>query len=87
MKVILGARYDHFTGELTDHLLNDRESSMNDTDIFSPKGGLLLTLLDNRLEFFSNYARGFAMMSGFAEQAQYTQENGIRRSEPSMNWA
>jgi len=73
LKIILGARYDHFTGELTDHLLKDRKSSMNDTDIFSPKGGLLLTLLDNRLEFFSNYARGFAMMSGFAEQAQYTQ--------------
>ncbi len=74
LKVILGARYDYFTGELTDHLLNGQKSSMDDTAIFSPKGGLLLSLLDDRLEFLGNYSRGFAMMSGFAEQAQFTQD-------------
>ncbi|BBO82396.1 TonB-dependent receptor [Desulfosarcina ovata subsp. sediminis] len=75
LKIIIGGRYDHFTGDLTDHLLDDQESSMDDTDIFSPKGGLLITLLDDRLELFGNYSRGFAMMSGFAEQAQYTQDS------------
>jgi len=74
LKIIIGARYDHFSGDLTDHLLDDQESSMDDTDIFSPKGGLLVTLLDDRLKLFGNYSRGFAMMSGFAEQAQYTQD-------------
>ncbi|MFZ1986048.1 MAG: TonB-dependent receptor [Desulfatitalea sp.] len=74
LKLILGGRYDHFAGELTDHLLNDQKSSMDETNIFSPKGGLLLSFLDERLECFGNYSRGFAMMSGFAEQAQYTQE-------------
>lgn len=75
LKVWLGGRYDHFSGEITDHLLNDLESSMDDTDIFSPKGGVVLTLLEERLELFVNYGQGFAMMSGFAEQAQYTQDN------------
>ena len=75
LKIIIGGRYDQFSGDLTDHLLDDQESSMEDTSIFSPKGGLLLTFLDNRLELFGNYARGFAMMSGFAEQAQYTQDS------------
>jgi iron complex outermembrane receptor protein len=74
IRLIIGARYDHFSGELTDHLLNDQKDSMNDVDVFSPKGGLQLNLLDNRLEFFCNYGRGFAIMSGFAEQAQYTQD-------------
>ncbi|SPD72909.1 putative TonB-dependent receptor [uncultured Desulfobacterium sp.] len=74
LQLIIGGRYDRFTGDLTDHLLNDLKFSMSDTDIFSPKGGLLLTLLDDRLEFFGNCSRGFAMMSGFAEQAQYTQD-------------
>lgn len=73
LRLILGARYDHFSGDLTDHLLNDKKDSMDDVDIFSPKGGLQLNLLDDRLEFFGNYGRGFAIMSGFAEQAQYTQ--------------
>ena len=75
LKLIIGGRYDQFSGDLTDHLLNDQESSMKNTGIFSPKGGLLLTLLEDRFAMFTNYARGFAMMSGFAEQAQYTQDN------------
>jgi iron complex outermembrane receptor protein len=75
LRLIFGARYDHFSGDLTDHLLNEQNSSMKDQEIFSPKAGLQLSLLDERLEFFANYGRGFAIMSGFAEQAQYTQEN------------
>jgi len=75
LKLILGGRYDYFSGDLTDHLLGDKEDSMKDVGIFSPKGGLQLDLLDNRLEFFGNYGRGFAIMAGSAEQAQYTQEN------------
>lgn len=75
LKLIVGARYDHFSGKLTDHLLNDQKFSMKNVNIFSPKGGLLLSLLDDRLEIFGNYGRGFAIMSGFAEQTQYTQDN------------
>jgi iron complex outermembrane receptor protein len=71
---MIGARYDRFSGELTDHGLNDQKDSMNDVDVFSPKGGLQLNLLDDRLAFFGSYGRGFAIMSGFAEQAQYTQD-------------
>ncbi|MBU1054186.1 MAG: TonB-dependent receptor [Proteobacteria bacterium] len=75
LRLIIGARYDHFTGELTDHLLNNQKSSMNDVNIFSPKGGLELSFFDDCLEFFGNYSRGFAIMSGFAELAQYTQDD------------
>jgi iron complex outermembrane receptor protein len=75
LRLIIGARYDHFSGELTDHLLNDQKDAMNDVDVFSPKGGLQLNLMDDRLEFFGTYGRGFAIMSGFAEQAQYTQDD------------
>lgn len=74
LRLIIGARYDHFSGELTDHRLNDQKDSMKDVDVFSPKAGLQLNVLDDRLEFFGNYGRGFAIMSGFAEQAQYTQD-------------
>lgn len=74
LKVFAGGRYDHFSGDIVDHLLKDKESSMEGTDIFSPKGGMILSLLEDRLEFFGNVGRGFAMMSGFAEQAQYTQK-------------
>jgi iron complex outermembrane recepter protein len=74
LRLIIGARYDQFSGELTDHRQNDQKDSMTDVDVFSPKGGLQLDFLDNRLAFFGNYGRGFAIMSGFAEQAQYTQD-------------
>lgn len=75
LRLIIGGRYDHFSGELTDHLLDDQKDSMQDTDIFSPKGGIQYGFLDNRLEVFGNYGQGFAIMSGFAEQAQYTQKD------------
>jgi len=71
LRVILGARYDHFSGDLTDHLLNDRKDSMKNQDIFSPKGGLLLGFWDDRLEFFANYGKGFALLQG---TAAFTQE-------------
>jgi len=71
-RVILGARYDHFSGDLTDHLLNDRKDSMKNQDIFSPKGGLLLGFWDDRLEFFANYGKGFALLQG---TAAFTQEH------------
>ena len=75
LRVILGARYDHFSGDLTDHLDNDAEFSMKDQDIFSPKAGLLLGFFDNRLELFTNYGQGFALLPGFSEQAAFKQDD------------
>ena len=48
---------------------------MNDTDIFSPKGGFVFSMLNDTVEIFGNVGRGFAIMAGFAEQAQFTQDN------------
>ena len=75
LRLILGARYDRFTGDLTDHLSNDQEFSMEDQNIFSPKGGILLGCWDDRLEFFANYGEGFGLMPGFSERAAFTQEH------------
>jgi iron complex outermembrane receptor protein len=75
LRVILGARYDRFEGDLTDHLENDAEFSMKDQDAFSPKAGLLFTVLDQRLDLFANYGKGFALLPGFSEQAAFRQEN------------
>lgn len=74
LRLILGARYDHFEGDLTDHLDNDSEFSMNSQDVFSPKAGLILTLLSERLDLFANYGKGFALLPGFSEQAAFKQE-------------
>ena len=74
LRLILGGRYDHFSGDLTDHLLNEKKDKMSDTDIFSPKGGFVFSMLDNTMEIFGNVGRGFAIMAGFAEQAQFIQE-------------
>lgn len=75
LRVILGARYDTFQGDLTDHLENDAEFSMKDQEAFSPKAGLLFTLLDQRLDLFANYGKGFALLPGFSEQAAFRQED------------
>jgi iron complex outermembrane receptor protein len=75
LRVILGARYDHFSGDLTDHLDNDNEFSMKDQGIFSPKAGLLLTVFDSRLDLFANYGEGFALLPGFYEVAAFKQDN------------
>lgn len=75
LRLILGGRYDHFSGDLTDHLLNEQESTMSDTDIFSPKGGFVYSMVDDKVALFGNFGRGFAIMAGFAEQAQFTQED------------
>jgi iron complex outermembrane receptor protein len=75
LRVVLGARYDRFQGDLTDHLENDAEFSMKDRDALSPKAGLLLTLLDQRLDLFTNYGVGFALLPSFSEQAAFRQED------------
>jgi iron complex outermembrane receptor protein len=75
LRLILGARYDYFSGDLTDHLSNNQKDSMEDQNIFSPKGGFLLGFLDDRLEFFANYGEGFGLMPGFSEKAAFTQEH------------
>ena len=75
LRVILGARYDHFSGDLTDHLDNGNEFSMKDQDVFSPKAGLLLSVFDSRLDLFANYGQGFALLPGFSEVAAFKQDN------------
>lgn len=75
LRVILGARYDTFAGDLTDHLDNDNKFYMKDQNAFSPKAGLLLTLFDERLDLFTNYGKGFALLPGFSEQAAFRQED------------
>jgi len=74
MRLILGARYDHFSGDLTDHLLSNKKDSMEDQNIFSPKGGLILDFLDERLELFANYGEGFGLIQGYST-AMFTQRH------------
>ena len=73
LRLILGARYDHFEGDLTDHLDNDNEFSMENQDVFSPKAGLIFTFFGERLDLFANYGKGFALLPGFSEQAAFKQ--------------
>ncbi|MGD9189039.1 MAG: TonB-dependent receptor plug domain-containing protein [Desulfobacteraceae bacterium] len=75
LRVILGARYDQFAGDLLDHLDNDNEFSMEDQGVFSPKAGIILTVLDNRFDLFANYSEGFALLPGFSEQAAFKQDD------------
>ena len=75
LRLIFGARYDHFSGDLTDHLLDDQKDSMEDQDIFSPKGGFILSFFDEKLNFFANYSEGFALLPGFSEKAAFTQDH------------
>jgi iron complex outermembrane receptor protein len=75
LKIILGGRYDQFSGDLVDHLDNNNKFSMKDQGVFSPKVGAILTLLDNRLEIFANYSEGFALLPGFSEQAAFKQDS------------
>ncbi|MFW9997291.1 MAG: TonB-dependent receptor [Candidatus Odinarchaeota archaeon] len=75
LRVILGARYDQFSGDLVDHLTNDNQFSMEDQGVFSPKAGLILTVLNDRLDVFANYGQGFALMPGFSEQKAFTQDD------------
>jgi iron complex outermembrane receptor protein len=75
LRFILGARYDQFSGDLIDHLDNDISYSMKDQDIFSPKAGLILTILDDRLDLFATYSEGFALLPGFSEQAAFKQDH------------
>jgi iron complex outermembrane receptor protein len=73
--LILGARYDYFSGELKDYLDDSKTFSMEDQSIFSPKAGFLLTLLNNRLDLFANYGEGFGLLPGFSEQAAFRQDD------------
>ncbi|WP_417912364.1 TonB-dependent receptor [Candidatus Electronema sp. TJ] len=75
LRLILGARFDSFSGELTDYLDSGNVFSMDTQNIFSPKAGSVLTLLGNRLELFANYSEGFALMPGFSEMAAFKQDN------------
>jgi iron complex outermembrane receptor protein len=75
LRLILGARYDQFSGDLVDHLDNDNKFSMQDQGIFSPKAGLILTVLDEWLDLFVNYGEGFALLPGFSEQAAFKQSH------------
>jgi len=75
LRVVLGGRYDHFQGDMTDYLDGGETFSMEEQNIFSPKGGVVLTFLENRLELYGNYSEGFALMPGFSEQAAFRQED------------
>ena len=48
---------------------------MEEQNIFSQKAGLILSLLGNRLELFTNYGEGFGLMPGFSEKQAFTQEH------------
>ncbi len=75
LRLIFGARYDLFSGDLTDHQLDDQKESMEDQNIFSPKAGLILSFFDEKLNFFANYSKGFALLPGFSEKAAFTQDH------------
>lgn len=75
LRLILGARFDSFSGDLTDYLDSGSVFSMDTQNIFSPKLGGVLNLLGDRLELFANYSQGFALMPGFSEMAAFKQEN------------
>ena len=62
MKIMLGARYEMFDGDLTNNLTNTNSSYSE--EIFNPKAGLLITPLDG-LDFFSNVGKGFVLPSGY----------------------
>jgi iron complex outermembrane recepter protein len=75
LRLILGARYDRFNGDLVDHLEGGAKFSMKEQNIFSPKAGILLAFLDERLDLFANYGKGFALLPGFSEQAAFRQDD------------
>ncbi|MDA8139965.1 MAG: TonB-dependent receptor [Desulfobacteraceae bacterium] len=75
LRIIVGARYDTFVGHLVDHLDDDAKFYMKDQNVFSPKAGLIMTVLDKRLDIFANYGKGFALLPGFSEQAAFKEQN------------
>ena len=74
VKMIVGARYDTFSGDLLDHLDHDAEFSMADQAVFSPKAGAIWSVWQARLDVFANYGKGFALLPGFSEQAAFKQK-------------
>lgn len=62
MKLMLGGRYEMFDGDLKNNL-TDMESSFSE-QVFSPKGGILVTAFDG-LELFGNIGTGFVLPGGY----------------------
>jgi outer membrane receptor protein involved in Fe transport len=62
-RITLGGRYDHMDGELHNHL-TARDTSMEDHNVFSPKGSLEFTPWTG-YTFFSTYGEGFRLPNGF----------------------
>ncbi len=60
LKLVLGARYDDFSGDLDERIPAANSFPASDPSIFSPKVGLLYTLTP-AWEAFANYGRGFAL--------------------------
>lgn len=60
---------------MKDYLGGGETFSMEEQNIFSPKGGVILTCMENRLELYGNYSEGFALMPGFSERAAFRQED------------
>lgn len=60
IRLVLGARYDDFSGDLVERIPSDANFPASDPSIFSPKVGLLYAL-SSEWEAFANYGRGFAL--------------------------
>lgn len=60
LRLVLGARYDDFTGDLDERIPTNGSFPASDPSIFSPKVGLLYTLTPD-WSAFTNYGRGFAL--------------------------
>jgi len=64
LRVILGSRYDIFSGDLDERLpLPGGEQSRNGPEIYSPKAGVVFTPGEN-WDFFANFSKGFALPRG-----------------------
>lgn len=61
LRLILGARLDSFSGDLDDKLPS-ASYDLDGPNIFSPKAGLVYTVMPD-WELFANYGRGFALPS------------------------
>lgn len=91
LRVILGARYDIFSGELDQDLPSATrgEYSRSGPEIFSPKGGLIYTVVEG-WDLFANYGRGFALPRGtdlwlrdYLDPAIRTQYEGGLHARPA----
>lgn len=62
LRLVLGARYDMFSGELDEHLPSDTYDR-DGPEIFSPKAALIFTAMPG-WDIYANYGRGFALPRG-----------------------